>query len=83
LSNAINDADQIVGGPDSQGRSFEYSNGAFETITFPGATRTTAAGINDSGEIVGSFVDSQAASHGFVDTNRVFTALDFPGAMDT
>lgn len=83
FSNALNDADQIVGGPDIQGRSFEYTDGLFATITFPGAARTTATGINDSGEIVGSFIDSQGAAHGFVDINGVFTVLDFPGAVDT
>jgi uncharacterized membrane protein len=38
----------------------------FVAIDFPGATRTTAHGINDSGDIVGSYVDSGGKTHGYL-----------------
>jgi probable HAF family extracellular repeat protein len=36
-----------------------------QTLTFPGAEFTWATGVNDSGEVVGSFMDSQRTWHGF------------------
>ena len=40
----------------------------------PGLSTTYAYGINDSGQIVGYFVDA-SGSHGFVDTGGTFTTL--------
>jgi len=51
-------------------------------ITVPGSTSTTAIGINDAGQIVGSYV-SAGQMHGFVDTGGVFTNLDVPGSSST
>ena len=42
---------------------------------FPGATSTSAAGINNRGEIVGSYTDS-SGTHGFIFANGVFTRFD-------
>lgn len=47
-------------------------------INAPGAIDTYAYGINDSGQIVGDFVDA-LGSHGFVDTGGSFTTVDVPG----
>jgi probable HAF family extracellular repeat protein len=44
---------------------FLDSGGSFTTIDVPGATQTCAYGINDLGQIVGSFTDS-AGTHGFL-----------------
>jgi uncharacterized membrane protein len=55
----------------------------FIQISVPGSSRTDANGINDAGQIVGSY-DDQAGTHGFfLDTDGTFTALDFPGATYT
>jgi len=43
---------------------FLLDKGAYTTIDFPGAIAAQANGINSSGQIVGSYVDS-IASHGF------------------
>jgi probable HAF family extracellular repeat protein len=53
-------------------------------VPFPGATATTARGINDRGQIVGSFHDSRG-SHGFLYEEGVFTSLDvpFPDSFNT
>jgi probable HAF family extracellular repeat protein len=89
-ANAINNKGEIVGaywmagGPDGITASgFLDDNGLFTPIQFPGAADTTALGINDSGEIVGTYADSAGVPHGFLDNNGSFTAIDFPGARYT
>ncbi|HXF96581.1 MAG TPA: hypothetical protein VNI61_10840 [Gemmatimonadales bacterium] len=57
------------------GRAF-----TFTTIEVPGARATTAWGINARGDIVGSYVDANGASHGFLLQGGVFTTIDQPGA---
>ena len=49
-------------------------------MVFPGATFTEAWGINDSGEIVGDYIDAASVQHGFVDIGGSFTSVDVPGA---
>jgi len=44
---------QSMGAP----HGFLYSGGTFTTLDVPGSLLTQAFGINDSGEIVGRFVD--------------------------
>ncbi|MBV8845636.1 MAG: hypothetical protein JO307_22755 [Bryobacterales bacterium] len=54
---------------------------SFTTIDVPGASETFAGGINNSGQIVGSFnVFGTLMTHGFLDINGSFTTIDFPGA---
>src|SRR6266852_2033857 len=54
----------------------------FTSIDYPGAERTVALGINDSGIIVGVFtVGSRAHAYSFDGTT--FTSIDVPGADDT
>jgi probable HAF family extracellular repeat protein len=80
----INNSDNIVGiyfGTPSRG--FLYANGIFATIEVPGATSTDVFGINDSGDIVGSYRDAMDMTHGFLYANGKFTTLDFPGARVT
>jgi probable HAF family extracellular repeat protein len=47
-------------------------------IDVPNATYTDAVGINNRGEIVGSFSDAQGRLHGYVWRRGTFTTLDFP-----
>jgi hypothetical protein len=56
-----------------------FSNGSFMDINFPGAQRTTPMGINDSGVIVGSYIDV-FGSHGFIYHNGQWATLDNPNA---
>jgi len=58
-------------------RSFD-----FRTVEFPAAKRTRASGIDDRGQIVGSYDDS-AGTHGFVLRDDRFATIDFPGAVFT
>lgn len=53
------------------------------TFTYPGATSTVASGINNGNVIVGSYIDSAGASHGFRLSGSTFTAINFPGAAQT
>jgi probable HAF family extracellular repeat protein len=62
---------------------FLLSGGRFTTIDVPGGARTqvVAAGIDDSGTIVGDFDGADGTHHGFVrDSGGKFRAVDFPGA---
>ena len=52
-------------------------------IDVPGSAGTTAIGINNASQIVGSYADSKGQEHGFLDTNGTFTTLDFPGSTFT
>jgi probable HAF family extracellular repeat protein len=45
-----------------------------------GTTSTAALGINNAGQIVGSYSDSGLKGHGFLYTNGTYTALDDPSA---
>lgn len=45
---------------------FAYHNGVLHTLSFPGAITTIASGINASGDVVGYFIDSSDATHGFL-----------------
>ena len=71
----INDAGVIVGtflGPGGTGgfQGFLDKNGAFSAfnVPFSGAYDTQVEGINDGGQIVGDFIDSNGVQHGFVAT---------------
>ncbi len=85
----VNAAGVMVGvSSDSSGRNnkgFSYSDGVFAPINVPTSmgNQTVPLGINDSGQIVGQFTDSSGTWHGFLDTDGVFTALDFPSATVT
>jgi hypothetical protein len=52
-------------------------------INFPLATSTTAFGINDAGEIAGSYTDVADNSHGFIYAGGAFSTVDVAGARST
>jgi hypothetical protein len=57
------------------------SNGIFSTIDVPGGTADNSANtINNRGQIVGQYADSAGVYHGYLLSESVFTAIDFPGA---
>jgi len=58
------------------------TGGTYTTIDDPSATSTQAFGINDMGQIVGSY-GNESGSHGFLysgGTNGTYTTLDDPSA---
>ena len=52
----------------------------FSSIAFPLATSTTAFGINDAGDIAGSYTDAAGNQHGFALAGGAFTSVDVAGA---
>jgi len=65
------------------GRGFLEVNGIFSRIDVPGAFSTQANGINDAGQIVGDFPDSNGGTHGLLEVNGIFSTIDVPGASVT
>ena len=65
--------------------AFLWRNGVFTTIDpSPGATvGPVAFGINDKGQIVGTYVDTDNNRHGFLLSGGSYTTLDVPGAVFT
>ena len=46
-----------------------------------GSTQTQAWDINNSGQIVGEYLDGSGDSHGFLLNGGLFTTIDFPAAQ--
>src|SRR2546429_988330 len=57
----------------------------YATFTFdpPGSTNTFVNGINNAGQIVGSYLDASGASHNFIRSadGVTYTTIDLPGAL--
>jgi hypothetical protein len=53
------------------------------TVAPEGARASTAFGINPRGDIVGSFVDQNSVTRGFLLSKGKFTVIDFPEAAGT
>jgi probable HAF family extracellular repeat protein len=67
----------------ARGASADYT---FTTIDVPSPTGTTgnvAAGINASGQIVGSYTDASSHTHGFLLSQGNYTTLNVPGSDAT
>jgi len=92
---SVNDDGQVVGDyRDAAGKfhGFFWDAGLFLTIDVPlaDARFTAATAINNVGQIVGFYIDDNVTTsfpnghtHGFIYDNGVFTAFDFPGAVET
>src|SRR5262245_6972552 len=55
----------------------------YATLAFPGAVSTSANGVNNNNVIVGSYLDSASADHGYVYRAGKYRAVDFPEASAT
>jgi probable HAF family extracellular repeat protein len=63
------------------GGTIQYS---FTTIVVPGRTGNVARGINDSGQIVGSYSEGPfGPEYGFLYAGGSLTTIDVPGANST
>jgi uncharacterized membrane protein len=92
----MNDRRQVVGiyvdadaepnpdgtAPPGAVHGFLWNDGDFDTIDVSGAVATVVTGINNRGDIVGSYIDAGGAYHGFVRdrTGHVTTIPEAPGA---
>jgi hypothetical protein len=87
--NGVNDAGLIVGsftpasGPTDVDEGFLDTAGVFTTIDVAGSVSTGPEAINASGEITGTWTDSDGANHGFIDMAGTITTFDVPGAVIT
>jgi probable HAF family extracellular repeat protein len=72
-----------VGSTNSGLFAYSYVNGDFKVIGFPGAADTFPVGVNDRGQIVGTFVTpgdlEHRTTHGFLYSNGKFALMDAPG----
>jgi uncharacterized membrane protein len=80
-ANAVNDSGQIVGQYNNYDSGYELSSGKFKTIAVPfaGALATFPYGINNAGEIVGGWWDSNKDEHSFTLIGDTYTSFDYPG----
>ena len=71
-ANGLNNLKQVVGylvDPSSQVLGFEFLNRMYLIIDQPGpGSNLVASGINDNGDIVGTYTDSNNVEHGFMRT---------------
>lgn len=68
----------FVAGASAQTTTYNYAK-----LNFPGANSTSPAWINNNNEVVGTYVDSANATHGFKWQSGTFTTIDFPNASAT
>jgi len=55
-----------------------YTKGKLTEFTVPKALATEGNGINDKGDVVGIFIDSNGAQHGFLLHAKKYTQIDAP-----
>jgi parallel beta-helix repeat protein/probable HAF family extracellular repeat protein len=54
---------------------------SFTIVDYPGSTTSATLGINNAGDIVGRFTDTNNQTHGYLFSGGKFTQIDFPGAV--
>ena len=67
----------------NQAHGFIFSSGNFTTYDAPGATWTVISGINNTGAVVGKYVDAVGTTHGYLLSGGQFTTIDYPNATLT
>jgi hypothetical protein len=64
-------------------RGFMQTPVSLEFIEYPGSRQTSAQGLNNSGVVVGEYVDSSGRGHGFILQDGNYSRVDYPGANHT
>ena len=62
---------------------FTCRGNTYQPLNIPGATGNIPYGINASGDIVGTYVNSSGQGHGFLYDGSQLTDIDVPGATAT
>jgi hypothetical protein len=90
FGNAVNDSDAVVGSYQLYQTQYGFtrsSDSPFTKYLVPGSTGTTLGGINDNGEMVGSYTyieDYNTLGRGFrVRSGGEFVSIDHPSATST
>jgi uncharacterized membrane protein len=80
-ANAINDRDQVVGFyfADGTQHCFLWEEDSFQTIDVPATRATSCYGINNRGQIVGSYLDSGGMIHDFLWDKGAVSEINVPG----
>jgi hypothetical protein len=81
----INNRGEIVGDflEPNLFRGFIGRNNSFQLFEIPSQGDTFLGSINDKGDYVGVYSDTNLAQHGFLNQQGGFLTLDFPGAATT
>ena len=82
----INDRGEIAGVANTSAGDVGFLNdrSTYVIISVPGARSTDAYGIDNAGDVVGTYTDASGTRHGFLYSSRgVFTSVDVPGSTDT
>jgi uncharacterized membrane protein len=79
---SLNDRGVITGNVDQQNAAL-LRFGQFTTIQAPGASATSAQGINNLNEVVGTVVHSDSSQEAYFYSNGSFTIFNFQGAFFT
>ena len=79
---ALNKQDQLLGNQCNGGNAFVWTAGNIMELTVPGAVETSARGLNDKGQVAGSY-DDGSTRHGFLWNGKTFITLDPPGSIFT
>lgn len=78
---AINNHDAVVGvyfdASNNEHGFLRSASGAISQIEFPGAVQTEADGINDAGEITGTYVNTHGLTYGFTYVKGKYASTDF------
>jgi hypothetical protein len=74
----INDSGSFVGRTGTPNHGYVYAAGSYNVFDVPPNNYTWAYGINNSGSIVGLYVDGPV-DRGFLKEGSTFTPLDVPG----
>jgi hypothetical protein len=86
IARGMNNSGAVVGSAMQSGSTigFLYRNGTFTPVAVPGASSTTAAGIDDIGQIVGFYtLAGDSRTHGFLYDGGNYSTIDAPGASNT
>jgi probable HAF family extracellular repeat protein len=91
LAGGINNHGLVIG--NTFDANFTHADGwtwngsQYSFFDVPGADPTTGGtitySVNDRGQIVGYFTDSNGDFHGYLKTGSIFTQIDFPGGSQT
>ena len=79
----LNDRGVVTGNVDQQNYAALLRFGQFTTIQAPGASATSASGINSLNEVVGTVTLSDSSQEAYFYSNGSFTLFTFPDAFFT
>lgn len=77
---AVSDAIPLTSCGGSQGSGMRHTL-SFTSFDVPGSTETLLFKVNDSGEIVGGYLEGPNVEHGFLLQGGSVTTIDVPGAV--